>query len=46
MAAALEDLSLERLYVVFPGDQRFPLGATIEAVGLGAIEGLALTGSP
>ena len=42
MASALADLGLERLYVVFPGDQRFPLAENIEAVGLSAIRSLAL----
>jgi uncharacterized protein len=42
MASALEDLALERLYVVFPGDQRFPLGTKTEALGLAVIKGLIL----
>jgi hypothetical protein len=40
MASAMADLGLERLYVVFPGDQRFPLAEKIEAVGLSRIKGL------
>lgn len=34
MHSALEDLALDRLYVVFPGETRFPLHERIEAVGL------------
>ncbi len=34
MHSALEDLALQRLYVVFPGKTRFPLHERIEAVGL------------
>ena len=34
MHAALADLKLDRLFVVFPGDGRFPLHAKVEAVGL------------
>jgi predicted AAA+ superfamily ATPase len=41
MASALEDLGLERLYVIFPGTERFPLGDKIEALGLANIHGLA-----
>jgi hypothetical protein len=33
MHSSLEALGLDRLYVVYPGDQRFPLHARIEAVG-------------
>lgn len=36
MHSALRDLSLDRLYVVFPGAERFPLKERIEAVGLRA----------
>ncbi len=44
MHSALQDLALDRLYVVFPGEDRFPLHERIEAVGLraaaaGGIEG-------
>lgn len=42
MASAMQNLGLERLYVVFPGDQRFPLGAKTEALGLAAIKSLVL----
>lgn len=42
MASAMADLGLERLYVVFPGNQRFPLGEKVEAVGLEAVKGLVL----
>jgi hypothetical protein len=31
---------LERLYVVCPGEERFPLGDKIEGVGLSAVQGL------
>jgi hypothetical protein len=34
MAQALELLQLERLFVIFPGEARFPLARSIEAVGL------------
>ena len=40
MASAMNDLGLERLHVVFPGKQRFPLGDRIEAVGLSSIREL------
>ena len=39
---ALEDLGLERLFVVFPGEQRFPLSPEIEAVGLSTLGELGL----
>ena len=34
--SALDDLHLDRLYVVFPGDSRFALDQRVEAVGLAA----------
>ncbi|MFW6012508.1 MAG: ATP-binding protein [bacterium] len=34
MHSALETLDLERLYVVYPGEDRFPLHERMEAVGL------------
>jgi len=34
MHSALEDLALERLFVVYPGEERFPLHERVEAVGL------------
>jgi hypothetical protein len=37
MHSALEDLGLERLYVVYPGKERFPLHDRIEAVGLAVV---------
>jgi len=40
MASALEDLGLDRLYVVFPGQQRFPMADRIEALGLSAVKNL------
>jgi predicted AAA+ superfamily ATPase len=36
MHSALKDLRLDQLYVVFPGEERFPLHEHIEAVGLAA----------
>lgn len=32
--AALESLDVDRLYVIYPGDQRFPLHERMEALGL------------
>lgn len=40
MHIALEDLELERLYVVYPGPARFPLSAAIEAVPVSEVAGL------
>ena len=37
MRSALEDLKLEHLFVVFPGNGRYSLDARVTAVGLGAI---------
>ena len=34
MHSALDDLKLDRLFVIFPGDTRFPLHERVEAVGL------------
>lgn len=34
MLSAVTDLMLDRLFVVFPGDSRFPLRERVEAVGL------------
>jgi predicted AAA+ superfamily ATPase len=39
MRIALNDLRLDRLYVVYPGAQRFRLGERVEAVPLGALLG-------
>ena len=39
MAIAIRDLGLEHLYIVYPGDQRFPLGERITAAGLDSIKG-------
>lgn len=39
MKIALEDLKLDRLTVVFPGRERFPLAERIQAVGLDATPG-------
>lgn len=36
MHSALEDLGLDRLYVVYPGEERFPLHERVEALGLQA----------
>lgn len=38
MAVALEDLRLDSLDVVYPGDATFPLGERIRAVGFGRLE--------
>ena len=35
--AALADLNLERLWVVYPGAQRYPLDARVECIGLDAL---------
>ena len=42
MHSALSDLKLDRLFVVYPGDARFPLHDRVEAVGLAlaCIDGL------
>ena len=32
-SSALKDLDLDRLYVIYPGDERFPLHEHIEALG-------------
>jgi predicted AAA+ superfamily ATPase len=37
MAIALRDLRLERLYVVYPGVQRYPLADRVEAVPMGVL---------
>lgn len=37
MHIALQDLKLDRLYVVYPGGRRFPMGERIEAVPLWAL---------
>ena len=37
MRSALTDLGLERLTVVYPGDQSFPLADRVDAVGLGRL---------
>jgi predicted AAA+ superfamily ATPase len=42
MASAMADLGLERLFVVYPGDQRFPLAEKTEAAGLATIKNLTL----
>lgn len=38
MRTVLRDLGLDRLYVVYPGAQRYPLAEHIEAVPLAAVE--------
>ena len=40
MAIARADLELESLTVVHPGDERFPIGDGVEAMGLGCLEEL------
>ena len=37
MRSALEDIGPERAFVVYPGDERFPLGAGVEAIGVAAL---------
>ncbi len=44
MRAALQDLKLARLYVVYPGDKDFPLDDTIEAISLAHLGQLNLGG--
>jgi hypothetical protein len=34
MRSALEDIRPERAFIAYPGDERFPLAAGIEAIGL------------
>lgn len=34
MRSALDVLGLDRLYVVYPGEKRFPLHERVEALGL------------
>lgn len=38
MNIALEDLKLDHLYVIFPGNQHFPMSEKITAYGLGVLE--------
>ena len=42
MHVAMEDLALERLWVIHPGEQQYPLGDRIESVPLDKI-GAVLT---
>ena len=37
MQIAMADLQLDRLYVVYPGTLRYPLGERMEAVPLAAL---------
>ena len=37
MYVVLQDLSLEKLFVVYPGERRYPMAEKIEAVPLSAI---------
>jgi uncharacterized protein len=39
MRIALTDLKLDRIVVVYPGDRRFPLGDSVEAVPLAELVG-------
>ncbi|NOZ11971.1 MAG: ATP-binding protein [Gammaproteobacteria bacterium] len=39
---ALDDLKLEAIAVIYPGDKRFPIGPSVEAVPLGDVAGNAL----
>jgi predicted AAA+ superfamily ATPase len=41
MRSALEDLRLDRLWVVYPGDKAFPLGERVEALPLRRVGELA-----
>jgi predicted AAA+ superfamily ATPase len=45
MHVALEDLKLERLYVVYPGGRRYALGPKAEAVPLSTLPHLELGGA-
>lgn len=42
MRIAFDDLGLEKLFVIHPGDSRFPLGERMEAVGLAKVRDLTL----
>lgn len=42
MKIAMEDLGLERLYVLHPGNLDYPLGERVEAMGLARIRSLVL----
>lgn len=42
MRAAIEDLRLERLFIVHPGAASYPLGERLEVVGLGDLPALAV----
>ena len=41
MHAAVEDLGLERLWVIYPGQQEYALDDRIAAIPLDAVQGLA-----
>jgi hypothetical protein len=43
MHVALEDLGLDRLYVVYPGTQAYPLDERMEVVPLRAVDEALLT---
>jgi hypothetical protein len=45
MHVALEDLGLERIYVVYPGVRRYALGPKVEAVPLSDLPHLELGGT-
>ncbi len=40
MRAALEDLSLDRLWVVYPGEKTYRLHERVEAIPLGQVAAL------
>jgi hypothetical protein len=40
MYIALEDLRLEKLYVVYPGKERYPLDKRVEALPLADLSGI------
>ena len=42
MHIAIEDLGLEHLWVVYPGDREYPLSERITALPLGTVHGLDL----
>lgn len=42
MNIALEDLKLEHLYVIFPGNQLFPMNEKITACGLGVLQSIKI----
>jgi hypothetical protein len=39
---ALEDLKLKKIYVIYPGKERYPLHAQVEALPLTGVPGLKI----